>query len=51
MQCNASPSLSNALLHVQGYNPREVQEMLDFRPDRIAHCCCLTPALRQQLLQ
>ena len=36
---------------LQGFNPTEVGEMLAWGPDRLGHCCCLTPALRQQLLE
>lgn len=36
---------------LQGFNPGELAEMLAWRPDRLGHCCCLTPELHQQLLQ
>ena len=43
-----APRLGHPL---QGFNPGELAEMLAWRPDRLGHCCCLTPDTRQQLLQ
>lgn len=40
---------STALYLPQVYAPEETEHMLQFRPDRLGHMCCLSPSLEQQL--